>query len=151
MNPVLCFVLQAWNPSSCQVSSMETSRFLRDYAVWEINAFLWISLITITYFLSYKLFKLFKLWNQACRIPGPSSPSFYGHFTTLSKQNLTGNKKTPFFFFYYYCFLYVNDESVSFWNLGCSWIYQISLFLTFQPYGLSIKIYINFELQMIRD
>nr|KJB67863.1 hypothetical protein B456_010G215500 [Gossypium raimondii] len=89
MNPFLCFVLQAWNPSSCQVSSMETSRFLRDYAVWEINAFLWISLITITYFLSYKLFKLFKLWNQACKIPGPPSPSFYGYFTTLSKQNLT--------------------------------------------------------------
>ncbi|KAB2078858.1 hypothetical protein ES319_A06G192000v1 [Gossypium barbadense] len=89
MNPFLCFVLQAWNPSSCQVSSMETSRFLRDYAVWEINAFLWISLITITYFLSYKLFKLFKLWNQACKIPGPPSPSFYGHFTSLSKQNLT--------------------------------------------------------------
>ncbi|KHG04689.1 Cytochrome P450 [Gossypium arboreum] len=89
MNPFLCFVLQAWNPSSCQVSSMETSRFLRDYAVWEINAFLWISLITITYFLSYKLFKLFKLWNQACKIPGPPPPSFYGHFTSLSKQNLT--------------------------------------------------------------
>ncbi|KAE8714776.1 Cytochrome P450 [Hibiscus syriacus] len=89
MNPLLCFVLQAWNlPGSCEFSR-NTSRFLRDYAVWEINAFLWISLISITYFLTHRSFKLFKLWDQGSKIPGPPSPSFYGHFSTLSKQNLT--------------------------------------------------------------
>ncbi|KAK8559768.1 hypothetical protein V6N13_016503 [Hibiscus sabdariffa] len=89
MNPFLCFVLQAWNPPAACEFSRETSRFLRDYAVWEINAFLWISLITVTYLLTHKLFKFFKLWNQGSKIPGPPSPSFYGHFSSLSNQNLT--------------------------------------------------------------
>ncbi|XP_039060155.1 cytokinin hydroxylase-like [Hibiscus syriacus] len=89
MNSFLCFVLQAWDPTSSCEFSRETSRFLREYAIWEINAFLWISLISITYFLTHRLFKLFKLWNQGSKIPGPPPPSFYGHFNTLSKQNLT--------------------------------------------------------------
>ncbi|KAK8575706.1 hypothetical protein V6N13_033035 [Hibiscus sabdariffa] len=89
MKHFLCFLFQAWNPPGSCEFSRETSRFLRDYALWEINAFLWISLITITCFLAHKLFKLFKLWNQGSKIPGPPSPSFYGHFSTLSKQNLT--------------------------------------------------------------
>ncbi|XVE68432.1 hypothetical protein DITRI_Ditri09bG0068200 [Diplodiscus trichospermus] len=87
-NPLLSFLLQTWNSGSCD-DSLETSRFLRDYAVWEINAFLWISLITITSLLTHKLLKLFKSWNQASKIPGPPCSSFYGHFNTLSKQSLT--------------------------------------------------------------
>ncbi|XWS08236.1 hypothetical protein CRYUN_Cryun41cG0062500 [Craigia yunnanensis] len=87
-NPFLSFLLQTWNSGSCDYS-LETSRFLRDYAVWEINAFLWISLITITCLLTHKLFKLFKLWTQACKIPGPPCLSFYGHFNIISKQSLT--------------------------------------------------------------
>ncbi|XVF00163.1 hypothetical protein REPUB_Repub03eG0261500 [Reevesia pubescens] len=86
--PFLSFLSQTWKSDSHNYSP-ETSRFLRDYAVWEINAFLWISLITITYLLTHKLFKLFKLWTQASKIPGPPSPSFYGHFNTISKQSLT--------------------------------------------------------------
>ncbi|XP_022765704.1 11-oxo-beta-amyrin 30-oxidase-like [Durio zibethinus] len=87
-NSFLSFVLQTWNSGSCDFAP-ESSRFLRYYAVWEINAFLWISLITITFLLANKLCKLFKLWSQACKIPGPPSPSFYGHFNTISKQSLT--------------------------------------------------------------
>ncbi|XP_021296520.1 11-oxo-beta-amyrin 30-oxidase-like [Herrania umbratica] len=87
-NPFLSFLLRTWNSGSCDYS-LDTSRFLRDYAVWEINAFLWISLITITCLLTNKLFKLFKLWTQARKIPGPPCPSFYGHFNTVSKQSLT--------------------------------------------------------------
>ncbi|XVF82480.1 hypothetical protein PTKIN_Ptkin16aG0052000 [Pterospermum kingtungense] len=84
------FLLQRWiNSGSSHDCSLETSRFLRDYAVWEINAFLWISLITITCLLAQKLFKLFRIWTQASKIPGPPSPSFYGHFNTISKQSLT--------------------------------------------------------------
>lgn len=107
-NPFLSFLLQRWNiiknnnsssGSSSYDCSLETSRFLRDYAVWEINAFLWISLITITCLLSHKLFKLFKLWTQASKIPGPPSPSFYGHFNSISKQSLTGNNKQLLLFF----------------------------------------------------
>ncbi|XWS74597.1 hypothetical protein CRYUN_Cryun01aG0012200 [Craigia yunnanensis] len=87
-NPFLSFLLQIWNSGSYDYS-LETSRFLRDYVVWEINAFLWISLITITCLLTHKLFKLFKLWTQACKILGPPCPSFYGHFNTISKRSLT--------------------------------------------------------------
>ncbi|XP_017984986.1 PREDICTED: 11-oxo-beta-amyrin 30-oxidase [Theobroma cacao] len=87
-NPFLSFFVRAWNSGSCDYS-LDTSRFLRDYAVWEINAFLWISLITITCLLTNKLFQLFKLWTQARKIPGPPCPSFYGHFNTVSKQSLT--------------------------------------------------------------
>ncbi|KAJ0045975.1 hypothetical protein Pint_05646 [Pistacia integerrima] len=66
-----------------------SSILLRDYAQWELNAFLWISLITITLLLLKKVVKLFTLWFQAKSIPGPPCSSFYGHTYLLSRRSLT--------------------------------------------------------------
>ncbi|KAJ0102994.1 hypothetical protein Patl1_05734 [Pistacia atlantica] len=66
-----------------------SSILLRDYAQWELNAFLWISLITITLLLLKKVVKLFTLWFQAKSIPGPPCSSFYGHTHLLSRRSLT--------------------------------------------------------------
>ncbi|XP_044461625.1 cytochrome P450 72A397-like [Mangifera indica] len=68
---------------------ISSSIFLRDYAKWELNAFLWISLITITVLLLKKVFKLFTLWFQAKSIPGPPCSSFYGHTHLLSGRSFT--------------------------------------------------------------
>ncbi|GKV39672.1 hypothetical protein SLEP1_g47410 [Rubroshorea leprosula] len=73
----LSFLSHPWISAGC--NSEEASRFMWNYAAWELNAFLWISLIGITSLLTQKLFKFFKLWIQARRIPGPPCSSFYGH------------------------------------------------------------------------
>ncbi|RVW96978.1 hypothetical protein CK203_032278 [Vitis vinifera] len=70
--------------------SRDNSRFLRDYAATQINAFLWISLIAVTLLLLRKLFKLFALWAKGSRISGLPCPSFYGHSKLISETNLTG-------------------------------------------------------------
>ncbi|GLT88639.1 hypothetical protein SLE2022_066560 [Rubroshorea leprosula] len=86
-NSFLSFLSHSWQSGTCD--SDEASRFLRNYAAWELNAFLWISLIGITSLLTQKLFKLFNLWIQARRIPGPTCPSFYGHSSLISRESLT--------------------------------------------------------------
>ncbi|KAL0300026.1 UNVERIFIED_CONTAM: cytochrome [Sesamum calycinum] len=55
----------------------------------EINAFLWLSLITVTAFLLWKLAKVFEFWAKARAIPGPPCPSVYGHCHLISRSNLT--------------------------------------------------------------
>ncbi|KAL5799507.1 hypothetical protein ACOSQ4_032391 [Xanthoceras sorbifolium] len=70
-------------------SNDDPGKFLREYAQWEINAFLWISLITITYLLLDKVINLLRLWSHARKIPGPPSSSFCGHSRLLSRQSLT--------------------------------------------------------------
>ncbi|XP_044462536.1 cytochrome P450 4d1-like isoform X1 [Mangifera indica] len=68
---------------------MSSSILLKDYAQWELNAFLWISLITVTFLLLKKVIKLFTLWFQAKSIPGPPCSSFYGHSDLHSRRSLT--------------------------------------------------------------
>lgn len=63
---------------------------LRDMAAREFNAFLWVFLIAVTAFLTSKVVKLLSLWAKANRIPGPPSPSFYGHSKLISRENLIG-------------------------------------------------------------
>ncbi|XP_010557898.1 PREDICTED: cytochrome P450 4A25-like [Tarenaya hassleriana] len=67
----------------------ESSRFLRYYAVWEFNAFCWISLFVVTYVLFVRVFELFKLWFQARKLTGPPCDGFSGHSALLSGANLT--------------------------------------------------------------
>ncbi|KAH6791629.1 hypothetical protein C2S52_002106 [Perilla frutescens var. hirtella] len=55
----------------------------------EINAFLWLSLISVTSYLLGKLAKIFELWRKARPIPGPPCPSFYGHGGLISTSSLT--------------------------------------------------------------
>ncbi|KAK4424794.1 cytochrome [Sesamum alatum] len=55
----------------------------------EINAFLWLSLITVTAFLLGKLVKVFEFWAKARAIPGPPCPSVYGHCHLISRSSLT--------------------------------------------------------------
>ncbi|KAF1894231.1 hypothetical protein Lal_00004155 [Lupinus albus] len=62
---------------------------LRDFATREFNAFLWLFLIFITTLLLIKLFNIFCLWYKAKSIPGPPSPSFFGHCHLFSQQNLS--------------------------------------------------------------
>ncbi|KAJ9179519.1 hypothetical protein P3X46_011299 [Hevea brasiliensis] len=71
--------------STC--NSEEGSRLLKDYATREFNAFLWISLVTITALLLEKVFKLFRLWAKARRITGPACTSFFGHKNFGSRWN----------------------------------------------------------------
>lgn len=61
---------------------------IRECAARELNAFLWISLIAITAYLVGKVVKLVRLWIGGSRIPGPPSPSFYGHRKLISRENL---------------------------------------------------------------
>lgn len=89
-NNFLASLLQSWKAKSGICNSQETSQFLRDFVAWEFNAFLWISLIAVTALLLRKVFKLFRLWAQARKIPGPPCNSFYGHSKLISRENLTG-------------------------------------------------------------
>ncbi|KAB1226673.1 hypothetical protein CJ030_MR1G008478 [Morella rubra] len=88
-NNFLASLLQSWKAKSGICNSQETSQFLRDFVAWEFNAFLWISLIAVTALLLRKVFKLFRLWAQARKIPGPPCNSFYGHSKLISRENLT--------------------------------------------------------------
>lgn len=67
-----------------------SSGLLKDYATREFNAFLWISLVTITALLLGKVFKLFRLWSKARRIAGPPCTSFFGHNNFGSRGNFIG-------------------------------------------------------------
>lgn len=71
-------------------NSEEGFRLLKDYATRQFNAFLWISLVTITALLLEKLFKLFSLWSKARRIAGPPCSSFFGHNHFGSRGNFIG-------------------------------------------------------------
>lgn len=75
---------------ACNVSQGCSRIVLRDLATREFNAFLWFFLIAITGFLANKVVKLLRLWAKANCIPGPPSPSFYGHSKLISRENLTG-------------------------------------------------------------
>ncbi|KAL7083781.1 hypothetical protein ACP275_14G183400 [Erythranthe tilingii] len=65
-------------------ASMAASFFER-----QLNAISWVSLITVTAFLLVKLSNIFGLWIKARPIPGPPSPSFYGHGHLITRSNLT--------------------------------------------------------------
>lgn len=54
-----------------------------------INAFLWLSLISVTIFLLRELAKVFELWIKARHIPGPPCTSIYGHCRLISQSNFT--------------------------------------------------------------
>ncbi|WJX36598.1 hypothetical protein P8452_24457 [Trifolium repens] len=78
--------------SSCNNNNNNTllftpSQLLRDFAIREFNAFLWIFLLVITTLLVKRLFNIFTLLYKAKQIPGPPSSSFFGHYKLLSKQN----------------------------------------------------------------
>ncbi|KAM3685753.1 hypothetical protein ACB098_11G144400 [Castanea mollissima] len=75
--------------SSSSSENCNSQELLRDVATRELNAFLWVSLIAITALLLRKVAKLFKLWAQARKIPGPPCSSFYGHSNLISRENLT--------------------------------------------------------------
>ncbi|KAK4756005.1 hypothetical protein SAY87_009762 [Trapa incisa] len=62
-------------------------QLLRDYAARELNAFLWIALIAVTFFLLRRVVQVFRLWSQGSKISGPPSPSFYGHCKLFSRDN----------------------------------------------------------------
>lgn len=68
--------------------------FMTDYAARGKNALLWAGLISITFLLLRKLAALVRLWGQGNRIPGPPSPSFFGHSKLIADrwvgQNLIG-------------------------------------------------------------
>ncbi|KAK4783312.1 hypothetical protein SAY86_007686 [Trapa natans] len=66
-------------------------KLLRDYAVRELNAFLWISLIAVTFYFLRRVVQVFKLWSQGSKISGPPSPSFYGHCKIFSRENFAGD------------------------------------------------------------
>ncbi|KAJ6704878.1 CYTOCHROME P450 FAMILY 4 [Salix purpurea] len=64
-----------------------SSESTREYAKKEFNAILWVALITITSVLLDKVFKLFRLWSKASKIPGPPCNSFFGHGNLGSREN----------------------------------------------------------------
>ncbi|XP_052208056.1 cytochrome P450 72A397-like [Diospyros lotus] len=73
---------------SCSAQS-ELELLFREYANREINALLWIGLILVTALLLRKLAGLFRLWAKGRPIPGPPSPSFFGHSRLFSVADLT--------------------------------------------------------------
>ncbi|PON78176.1 Cytochrome P450, E-class, group I [Parasponia andersonii] len=85
----LLSVLFPSRSNACANSDESPRVLLKDLVTREFNAFLWISLIAITVLLVRKVFKLLRLWSMASRIPGPPSPSFYGHCKLISSENLT--------------------------------------------------------------
>ncbi|KAL2337276.1 hypothetical protein Fmac_011722 [Flemingia macrophylla] len=91
--PLLAFLhllySRGW-PSSSSSSCVHTpSQLLRDFATRELNAFLWLSLVAVTALLLRRFFSIFRLWHKAKTIPGPPSPSFFGHCKLFSRQNST--------------------------------------------------------------
>ncbi|XP_021752623.1 cytochrome P450 4d2-like [Chenopodium quinoa] len=68
-------------------SSVSCNQMLWDYAIREINFLLWLSFVGISAILLRKLFVLFKIWSYGSRIPGPPSPSFYGHSVLFAGAN----------------------------------------------------------------
>ncbi|KAF8009975.1 hypothetical protein BT93_J0834 [Corymbia citriodora subsp. variegata] len=86
---LLGFLLRSKLSSQSSCGSGEYAQeLIRECAARELNAFLWISLIAFTAYLVGKVVKLARLWIGGSRIPGPPSPSFYGHRKLISKGNL---------------------------------------------------------------
>ncbi|KAB5573033.1 hypothetical protein DKX38_000227 [Salix brachista] len=69
------------------VNDFISSKSTKEYAKKELNAILWVALITITVFLLEKVSKLFRLWSKASKIPGPACNSFFGHGNLGSREN----------------------------------------------------------------
>ncbi|XP_031494595.1 cytochrome P450 734A5-like [Nymphaea colorata] len=61
------------------------SHLLKSYAVRQVNALLWISLIVVTGLLVQRIARLLRFWCQGSRLPGPPCPSFYGHTREIYK------------------------------------------------------------------
>ncbi|XP_008810178.2 probable cytochrome P450 313a2 [Phoenix dactylifera] len=78
----------------CSSAAPGGQGFLKDYVARGTNALLWISLISVTFLLFRKLARLVGFWAKGSRIPGPPSPSFFGHSKLIagcgSGANLTG-------------------------------------------------------------
>jgi hypothetical protein len=72
------------------VNDFVSSKSTKEYAKKELNAILWVALITITVFSLEKVFKLFRLWSKASQIPGPPCNSFFGHGNLGSRENFIG-------------------------------------------------------------
>ncbi|XP_030540445.1 taurochenodeoxycholic 6 alpha-hydroxylase-like [Rhodamnia argentea] len=85
---LLGFLLRSKLSSRSCGSGEYTLGLIRECAARELNAFLWISLIAFTAYLVGKVVKLARLWIGGSRIPGPPSPSFYGHCKLISRENL---------------------------------------------------------------
>ncbi|XP_030462013.1 uncharacterized protein LOC115681939 isoform X2 [Syzygium oleosum] len=85
---LLGFLLRSKLSSRSCGSGEDAQELIRECAARELNAFLWISLIALTAYLVGKLVKLVRLWIGGSRIPGPPSPSFYGHCRLISRENL---------------------------------------------------------------
>uniref|UniRef100_A0A2P2KQM9 Uncharacterized protein MANES_11G008600 n=1 Tax=Rhizophora mucronata TaxID=61149 RepID=A0A2P2KQM9_RHIMU len=82
VNMVAFLLNRSWRTCDAQ----ETSLLLRDCAEREINALLWVFLITITAFCVEKLIRLLRPWVKASGIPGPPSHSFFGHFSCFGSS-----------------------------------------------------------------
>lgn len=76
-----------YQSSDSAVFCNDSQKILRDYAIREINLLLWLFFIGITVLLLRKVINLFKLWFYGGRIPGPPSPSFYGHSVLFTGSN----------------------------------------------------------------
>lgn len=103
---VLHFLHSRGRSSSCVHTPSE---LLRDFATREFNAFLWLCLVAVTTLLLRRLFNLFRLWHRAKTIPGPPSPSFFGHCKLFSRQNFTFTG--AFFVIISFIYSILNDPS----------------------------------------
>ncbi|XP_031371615.1 cytochrome P450 4F11-like isoform X1 [Punica granatum] len=85
--PLLGLLLESKLRSrSCFYSGRQ---LLRAYAERQFNAFLWISLIGVTLLLLRRVARLFRLWSEGSKLPGPPCPSFYGHCNLFSRENFS--------------------------------------------------------------
>ena len=90
LTALLCTLLRPPSSGACG-----GRRLLRDVAVRELNAFLWLSVVAVTALLFARLFKLLRLWRTARRIAGPPCASFYGHSELVSRGSLAGGLRFP--------------------------------------------------------
>ncbi|KAF2300855.1 hypothetical protein GH714_017840 [Hevea brasiliensis] len=87
-NSLISYLLSSSESNYYRTCDSEgSSQLLKDYATREFNAFLWISLVTVTALLLEKVFKLCRLWSKARRIAGPPCTSFFGHNNFGSRGN----------------------------------------------------------------
>lgn len=109
-----------YQSSESSISCDDSNQILRDYAIREINLLLWLSFIGITVLLLRKLIVLFKLWSHGSRIPGPPSPSFYGHSVLFTGTNPHENLSGISFEFIFVWFL-----SVLSWICWLLWVIPV--------------------------
>uniref|UniRef100_A0A2P2KQN1 Uncharacterized protein MANES_04G155500 n=1 Tax=Rhizophora mucronata TaxID=61149 RepID=A0A2P2KQN1_RHIMU len=117
VNMVAFLLNRSWRTCDAQ----ETSLLLRDCAEREINALLWVFLITITAFCVEKLIRLLRPWVKASGIPGPPSHSFFGHFSCF------GSSRHYFIGLHSHCFL------SSFYSFSSLIVFHFWLFLFLGP------------------